>query len=347
MRLSDDVFQELQDALCDSFSDVGNLRLVARCLGPRLQEITTETSRLPVAVLNLIEYAEDHDQVAQLIECARKTNPGNTRLARLEGIELEPAPTPRQIVDAGAGKKAFKDRLNDALDGLDSPGRELVAAKELAALLEGASVDETDTLFLALLGNVKGTRSDDVVRALAPVIARCLRDRIGDASRPNDVELNLARAHLQRIDLSGLDLHEADVAFADLRRANLENANLWRSRGYAVSMANAALSRSNLEEARWHYADARGAKFHDCRMVSVFLKDANLAGAEFQGSRLQGAHFERANLTGARFEGSNLADAYFCGAIVDDAGAASISRASCWQSAHFDAPTRKAIERNA
>ena len=103
MRLNDAAFQELQNALCDAFSDVGDLRLIARCLGRPLQEITTERNRLPTVVLDMIEYAEQCDQVAELIECARKTRPANQRLANLGGLDIETAPTPSEIVDVGGG----------------------------------------------------------------------------------------------------------------------------------------------------------------------------------------------------------------------------------------------------
>jgi len=346
VKLSDDAFRALESALLDGFSNIGDFQLVARCLNTRLQDVTGET-RLPLVVLHLIERAESRDEVDGLIHCAKAQNPGNRLIAALDSAALETAPTTEEVVEAGGGASTFKTRLKEALAELDSPGLQILAAHDLSELLEGASAQEATTLFLALLGNVKTDRPDDVVSALVPVTTKCLRTLIGDGKRPDSLSLDLARARLRRIDLSGLDLHEADIAFADLRYANLDRANLWRSRGYAVNVTDAGLSRSNLEEARWHAAVARETRFHDCRMVSVFLKEADLVGAEFQHSRLQGAHFERANLTGARFDAANLADAVFAGATIDDSAAGSIARAKNWNQARFDPPAREVIEKKA
>ena len=227
------------------------------------------------------------------------------------------------------------------LTGAGGPSDMLCSAADHASPLSGD--EEADTLYLALLGNVKTERPAEVVIELAPVIAACLRRRIGDGARP---DLNLARARLRRIDLSGLDLHGADVAFGDLGHAKLDSTNLWRSRGYGVNVSGAAFARSNLEEARWHSAVAREARFHDCRMVSAVFKEADLAAAEFQQSRLQGAHLERADLTGARFEGAQLADAFFIGAKVDEAAAKTLAVATGWEKAHFDQPTYELIARS-
>jgi uncharacterized protein YjbI with pentapeptide repeats len=344
VRLSDDAFDAVETALLDAFANAGEFKLIARCLGTRLQDITSESNRLPIVVLELIEWVESRDQVTNLIKCAKKQNSENERLAGLDFATLEAAPTTAELVDAGGGKTKFKEHLKNALEELNSPGLELVAASELSKLLAAGTDEEADTLYLALVGNVKANRADEVVNALAPIVAKYLRRRIENGRRPVDVSLDLARARLGGIDLSGLDLHEADVAFADLSHARLDKTNLWRSRGYAVNVTGAGLSRSNLEEARWHAALARKARFHNCRMVSVFLKEADLTGSEFQQSRLQGAHFERADLTGARFEEADLADAFFLEATIDQAAAASISRAHNWKKAWFDPKARKLIE---
>ena len=346
MKLSGAGFRAVEEALLDSFRDIDSLKPVARELNSDLQDITA-ADRLPTVVFNLIEYAEAHDQVGELIDAARLQNPSNLKLTNLKVADLKPAPSTAAVVDGGGGATPFKQRLKDSLGELDDVGMQLVAANELSRLLDDASDDEAETLYLALLGNVKTDRPDAVVGVLAPVVAACLRRRFGGAQRPLGINLDLARARLRKIDLSGLDLHEADVAFADLRHSNLDNANLQRTRGYAVDVTKAGVSGSNLEEARWHLCVARGTRFHNCRMVSVFLKGADLTAAEFQQSRLQGAHFERADLTGARFERADLADAFFTGAKIDDAAAATISRALHWQQAHFDPAAQALIAQKA
>jgi uncharacterized protein YjbI with pentapeptide repeats len=340
VKLTADAFRAVSDALCDAFPNRGDFERLARCLDGRLQDIAGPNDPIPDLALALIEHAESADCVDRLVDCAKTQNPDNRMLAALGADALTAAAAPAEVVDAGAGADTFKRRLKEALGNLDTDGMHVLAGHELAELLQTASDDEAETLFLALLGTVRGDRPDGVVAELAPVVSDYLRRRLADGKR---TELNLARARLRRIDLSGLDLHETDIAFADLRHADLTNTNLWRSRGYAVHVSKAGLSRSNLEEARWRAAVAQDARFHDCRMVSVFLKEADLNGAEFQRSRLQGAHLEGANLTGARFEQANLADAYFSGATIDAAAARSISRAKNWDKARFDSAARELI----
>lgn len=346
MRLAPQSFMLVVNALMDAFSDTSEMGLIARGVDRRIsQEIASGLSMRDYAIA-LVEWSEGHDKVADLIEVAKKQNSTNLKLSELDATQLEIDPTSEEVVRAGAGAQGFKDKLMEALRNLDTPGLQLVAAKEFSTLLDNASEEEADTLFLALLGNLKTDRPDDVMEELTPVLAAVLR-RTSVAGVGAHEPLDLARAHLRRIDLSGLDLHEADVAFADLRNANLENVNLWRSRGYSVDVTKTGLSRSNLEEARWHKAVAKAARFHNCRMVSVFLKDADLEKAEFQQSRLQGAHFDRANLAGTSFEAANLADAHFRGATIDEAAAKSIARAVDWSQAIFDPEARALIEKHA
>jgi uncharacterized protein YjbI with pentapeptide repeats len=344
MRLNDTAFEAVTEAMFDAFGDIAELRRVARCVDWRLQEITSLTNPLQTAVEDLIEYAETRDKVVDLMKCAKSQNSSNSKLASLDIDALSAAQSTEEIVAAASGSESFKVRLVEALASVDDAGMQLVAARDLMDLFAESSDEEADTLYLALLGRLKTAIPDPILGELSPVLASYLRRRIGAAKRPDTVSVDLARARLRRIDLSGLDLHGADIAFADLRYANLEGSNLWRSRGYAVDVRKAALSRSNLEEARWHRALAGGAKFHDCRMVSVNMKEADLSGAEFHGSRLQGAHFERADLTGAHFQRANIADAYFLEARIDDVAARSISRALNWHLARFDTATRNNLQ---
>ncbi len=346
MKLTGPEFERLHEALLDAFASYDELGTMLRTTDWTIKAIAAPDA-LPAVITKVIEYAEGQDKVADLIKAAQKQKPTNVKLSALDATQLEVDPTSEEVVTAGAGAQEFKDKLMEALGNLDTPGLQLVAAKEFSTLLDNASEEEADTLFLALLGNLKTDRPDNVLEELTPVLAAVLRRTRVEGAGGADEPLDLARARLRRIDLSGLDLHEADVAFADLRHANLANVNLWRSRGYSVDVTKAGLSRSNLEEARWHKAVAKGARFHDCRMVSVFLKDADLEKAEFQQSRLQGAHFDRANLAGASFEAANLADAYFRGAIIDEAAAESIARAVDWSQAIFDPEARALVKKHA
>lgn len=343
MKLSSQSFEKLSEALEDAFVQRGDFERLARCIDRRLPDIASDGARVPDLVLALIECAESADTVDRLVACAQEQVPTNRLLAAIDVGTLESAPEPERVVSDRPGGGRFKTELVEALGYLEAKGMQVLAGNELAGLLREASDRDAETLLLALLGTVRTDLADNVVGEIVPVISDALRRRLGNGKRPDDMKLDLARARLRRIDLSDLDLHEADLAFADLRHADLTNANLWRSRAYGVNATKAGLSRANLEEARWHAAQATEARFHDCRMVSAFFKEADLTGAEFQRSRLQGAHFDMANLSGARFEQANLADAFFTEATIDRAAAASLARALNWQDAHFDDAARRQI----
>lgn len=203
------------------------------------------------------------------------------------------------MVEAGEGARDFKRRLVDALDQFEQPGMQAVARRDVGDLLESASRDEAETVFLALLGTLKTDRPDEVLRELTPLLSDAFRRSVGDGARPESVSVDFARTRLRRVDLSDLDLHGADFAFADLAHADLTNVNLWRSRAYGVNVEKAGLSRSNLE----------------------------------------------ADLRGARFEQANVADASLVGAVVDEAAAASLSRAVNWRKARFDHETLEIVRR--
>ena len=240
VRLSSGSFATVSGALREAFSASGDFRQLARCIDKSLQDITDPNGRTPDLVLALIECAETADAVEQLIACAKKQNPDNRRLAAIDVSALEEAAGTQQVVAAGGGASAFKQRLMEALGYLDTPGMQAVAGHELAALVETASDTEAETLHLALLGTVRASRPDEVVAELAPVVSDSLRRRIGDGKRPESLKLDLApRASAGSTWRTGL--HKTDLAFADLRHADLTNANLWRSRAYGVDVTKAGL----------------------------------------------------------------------------------------------------------
>lgn len=344
MRLSATSFERVQEALADAFGQVADFEQIARRMDRRLADIVNPSSPLPTIIFAMIERAELDDAVEQLVESAKKQNPHNQLLAAVGPDDLTPAPAPAEVVKEGEGTQAFKRRLVETLGQLNDPGLEALAAHELLSLLEQASDSEATTLYLALVGVIRSDRDRGALRELVPVFASALRCQIGEGGQTR-AEVNLARVRLPRVNLANLDLHEADLSFADLSNADLGNVNLWRSRAYGVEVSGADLARSNLEEARWHAVHARRARFQDCRMVSVFLKDADLSNAAFQQSRLQGAHFERANLTGAHFEDANISDATFSDACIDEAAAKSLARAVNWDNARFDSTARDLIAR--
>src|SRR3954452_19903075 len=276
MRLKTAAFEALSAALADGFATRGDFEALAICMDRRLGDIAGPDDPTPDLVRALIECAETGDLVAKLVECAQKKNADTRLIAALDAASFESAAGTGEVVGQGGGGSEFKDRLMEILGDFDKPGMQALAGRELRNLLEGASAEEAETVLFALLGMVRTDRPDNVLSEMTPLLSAALRRYIGDGKRPAALTIDFARARLRRIDLSELDLHEADIAFADLRNAELTNTNLWRSRAYGVNAAKAGLSRSNLEEGRWHSAVAPEARFHDCRMVSAFFREANL-----------------------------------------------------------------------
>jgi len=343
VKLSRESSRSLRDAIYDGFKTWDELEILcADCHRP-LADITPPTT-LPNAIHRLIEDCAARDTLEAFITCMQQSNPGNRLVVALDFTQLTEALSDDEVVEQGGGSTQFKQRLIETLVQLDQPGLHALAAEELVELLATASDREAKTLYLAVLGNVRVERPQPVMAALVAVMGKAMARLVGEGGRPPDLELDLDRTHLPRIDLGGLDLHEADIAFADLRHANLDDVNLTRARGYAVDISGAGFNSANLEEARLHFAVAVRARFHNARMISTFFKGASLNVAEFQQARLQGAHFEQADLTGAKFAQANVSDAYFTGAKLDGEAIASLSRAVGWESAHFDAGVREAIE---
>lgn len=75
----------------------------------------------------------------------------------------------------------------------------------------------------------------------------------------------------------------------------------------------------------------------------------NLWRSRAYGVNVEKAGLSRSNLEadlrGARFEQANVADASLVGAVVDEAAAASLSRAVNWRKARFDHETLEIVRR--
>jgi hypothetical protein len=130
-----------------------------------------------------------------------------------------------------------------------------------------------------------------------------------------------------------------------LRGADLTESKLRRVRGLEVVLERARLSRSDLNEIRFHKAHCAGAQFHEAVMTSSELRDADLELAQFFRARMQGAHLDRAVLRGATFDGANLSETFFRGAVFDDVALHNVVKSPTWRKAHFDQDVREKLER--
>lgn len=83
MKLSGQQIRRIQDALLDGYSSRDELRMMVRVeLNENLDAIA-DGDNLRVLVFNLLSWAEQTDQVDELVQGARNHNPGNAALAQL------------------------------------------------------------------------------------------------------------------------------------------------------------------------------------------------------------------------------------------------------------------------
>jgi RTX calcium-binding nonapeptide repeat (4 copies)/Putative peptidoglycan binding domain/Effector-associated domain 1 len=104
MKLTDSVFAAISAALLDAFSEYENFEPVARCLGAELEHIVA-TGTLQEVVDNLIEYAATRDKIEELIDCCKRTNTSNMKLAGLDFASLQGVPYNEKGVAATRGPK--------------------------------------------------------------------------------------------------------------------------------------------------------------------------------------------------------------------------------------------------
>ena len=141
MRLSGEAFDRIYDVLLEAFSEVEDLRRVARCMDWLLQEIASENPSLREAVRALIEEAERSETgVGDLLKCCLERNPEDAGLRGLDVATLAAAKTTEEVVAESGGAASFKDRLKAALAQLAEPHLEQLAAGEVTALLTDASM---------------------------------------------------------------------------------------------------------------------------------------------------------------------------------------------------------------
>lgn len=354
MPIRGDYYEALQDALVSAFHTRFELeQLLTFNLELKLAEISAESDTIVQAAFRVIGYCDSIGRLGDLITNAKKRNPGNPKLAAFENtLVTADASLPEAAAEATAAvTSAERNSVAGIIDGLESPQRlARVAAAALAITWVTEAPQGDVAQFLPVLLAASRSVDDDAVqRNLVRSVANAL-GRLHPVSDPFSNEpsgLDLARVQLPRVELSAVQLVEADIAFAQMRRAEIRGSDLFRVRGYAVDWTKAFLSRSRIEEGRLHHAKAPGAQFHDCRMISVFLKQAQLSGTEFQRAKLQGAHFEGADLTGASFWQSNISDADFSGATIDHACAESLAGSFNWDNAKFDTGTLALIQDHA
>src|SRR5689334_1345398 len=95
MDLSGAQRAQLQQTLVNTFPKENDLaQMVSFGLNERLQAIASGTT-LSEIVFNLIEWADAHGKLEQLIAAATQANPGNKKLRALAAQLGRPPPAPR------------------------------------------------------------------------------------------------------------------------------------------------------------------------------------------------------------------------------------------------------------
>ena len=83
MRLTGQQIRRIQDALLDGYSSRDELRMMVRVELDENLDAIADGENLRVLVFNLLSWAEQTDQVDELVQGASNYNPGNAALAQL------------------------------------------------------------------------------------------------------------------------------------------------------------------------------------------------------------------------------------------------------------------------
>jgi hypothetical protein len=110
-RLTGQQYEKFQEALLSAFTDRGDLEMMLLFkLNTRLETIVGDGS-LRDTVFKLIEWAQAHDMIDQLVNAARSANPGNPALREFaEEFGFAPAsPSPKIVEKVVAESNSFLD----------------------------------------------------------------------------------------------------------------------------------------------------------------------------------------------------------------------------------------------
>jgi uncharacterized protein YjbI with pentapeptide repeats len=164
---------------------------------------------------------------------------------------------------------------------------------------------------LLLKENLRGSKQDEEVRAVARARTLTALRQIADAERKATlvqflVEANLVNKTHSVIDLDGADLTTARLRDANFREVDLSGTHLHRADMSQAKLAGANLSRADMSRAQLVGADLRGADLSEVDLSEAFMYDAVLTGASLRKSLLPGAQLNGANLRGTDFTGAIL-----------------------------------------
>ena len=127
MRLTKGEYFALSEALRDAYTSYDDLRsMVRRASDRRLQDFAAE-DKLPTVITDLIEFAEAHDWVHELVAAARADNPDNVALLKVAAaMGLEPGGVAVDEVARDAALPAVSanlERLVDPAHGIADLGK--------------------------------------------------------------------------------------------------------------------------------------------------------------------------------------------------------------------------------
>ena len=120
----------------------------------------------------------------------------------------------------------------------------------------------------------------------------------------SDPKLNLKGAILANLNISKRNLNNILFSYANLREAVLIDCDF---------------DGSELIQTNFTQANLTGCDFHACLMLGVNLSHANLSNAILTNANLIGANLAYTNLTGADLRGANLHDVDLTRTILTDA----------------------------
>jgi hypothetical protein len=115
VKLSSDSFRSFHEALCDAFVSVDALRtMVRQRLEADLNDIASNAPK-PQVVMQLLEWAEGHDQVNELLAGAQAERPDNEKLKQVEIHAQAERPDNQKLQQIDTSIDLFLQRGQDTI----------------------------------------------------------------------------------------------------------------------------------------------------------------------------------------------------------------------------------------
>lgn len=343
-QLDGGIVQELNQALVCAFTRDELRKMVRYKLGRVLSAIIDDSGDMDTVVFNLIEWAERHGYISDLVLGAAQHNPTNPVLTKfverhheLLSANNDGERTTVVIVVKGNlsrsdpdSQRAFYEHAINIASLLPDGTAQILGMEPFNSIKLTVELPKSKVLNLLTAASNTYIGNTEVLSISLRKTDLSSSDLQGAYLVNVDlVGANLSRSDLRHADLSGANLSRtnltsADLSFAklskailveamlrdtDFREANLRRADLRSADLTLAKLYRADLTGANLVETVFHMADLSRSSFVDARLSGANLSQATLYKARLRRTILNNGHLEGAYLKGADLSGANLTKA--------------------------------------